>query len=140
VLLPGSTFFLREDKRPPLDAFRRHGVPIALATNCNPGSSPVLSPLLVMAMACTLFRMTPEEALRGFTANAARVLGRADRLGTLEAGKQADFVLWEVEEIAELAYWLGADFRPQVVQAGKPVAAESEPAPVPAAPPVPAAT
>lgn len=119
VLLPGSTFFLCEQKRPPLDLFRRHGVPVALATNCNPGSSPVLSPLLVMALACTLFRMTPEEALGGFTAAAARALGRADRVGTLERGKQADFVLWDVERPSELAYWMGAAPCAQVVQAGR---------------------
>ena len=120
VLLPGSTFFLREARMPPVASFRAHGVPMALATNCNPGSSPVLSPLLVMAMACTMFRLTPTETLRGFTANAARALGRADKVGTLAAGMQADLAVWDIGTPAELSYWLGG-INPcrQVVQRGQ---------------------
>src|SRR3954470_2625631 len=97
VLLPGAFYFLRETKLPPVDALRRHGVPIALATDNNPGSSPLVSPLLTMNMACTLFRLTPEEALAGFTRNAAAALGMQATHGTLEAGKAADFTLWDIE-------------------------------------------
>ena len=119
VLLPGATFCLRETRMPPIDWFRELGVPMALATNCNPGSSPTTSLLLVMAMACTMFRMTPEETLRGVTLAGARALGLADRLGSLEVGKQADLVLWDIERPAELSYWLGANPCRQVVQAGR---------------------
>ncbi len=108
VLLPGAFYFLRETKLPPVDALRRHGVPIALATDCNPGSSPLVSPLLAMNMACTLFRLTPAEALAGFTAHGARALGLHRELGTLEAGKRADLALWDVRRPAELAYAMGA--------------------------------
>jgi imidazolonepropionase len=117
VLLPAAFYFLRETKLPPIDLLRRHGVPIALATDCNPGSSPVLSPLMVLNMACTLFRLTPEEALAGMTRNAARALGLADR-GTLAPGQVADFALWEVSRPAELAYWLGGHPLRSVVKAG----------------------
>jgi len=106
VLLPGAFYFLRERQLPPLEALRRHGVPIALATDANPGSSPLLSPLLAMNMAATLFRMTPEEALAGFTRNGARALGLAAETGTLEAGKAADIAIWDIERPAELAYWI----------------------------------
>ncbi|HRP95973.1 MAG TPA: imidazolonepropionase, partial [Rhodocyclaceae bacterium] len=109
MLLPGSTLFLRETQRPPVAAFRRHGVAMALATNCNPGSSPTLSPLLVLALGCTMFRLTPEEALRGYTVNAARVLGRAGRTGMLAEGYAADFALWNITQPAELCYWLGGN-------------------------------
>jgi len=109
VLLPGAFYFLRETRLPPLDALRRHKVPIALATDNNPGSSPLSSPLLAMNMACTLFRMTPEEALAGFTVNAARALGMHASHGTLERGKAADFALWDIESPAELAYAIGAN-------------------------------
>ncbi|MGB5745700.1 MAG: imidazolonepropionase, partial [Desulfobacterales bacterium] len=98
VLLPGAFYFLRETKRPPLDLLRRHSIPIALSTDCNPGSSPVTSLLLILNMACTLFKMTPEEALAGVTRNGARALGLQDRIGTLEPGKDADFVLWDIAE------------------------------------------
>jgi imidazolonepropionase len=107
VLLPGAFYFLRETQLPPLAALRRHGVPIAIATDCNPGSSPVTSLTLVLNMACTLFRLTPAEALAGVTCNAARALGLEDQLGTLELGKQADMVLWNLHEPAELAYRIG---------------------------------
>ena len=118
VLLPGAYYFLRETKLPPMDAFRAHGVPIAIATDSNPGSSPVTSLLLMLNMACTLFRMTPEEALAGVTRNAAQALGIADSHGTLEPGKAADFVIWDIERPAELAYRIGANPCHGVVRAG----------------------
>lgn len=106
VLLPGAFYTLRETQCPPVAAFRRHGVPIAIATDCNPGSSPVNSLLLVMNMACTLFRMTPSEALAGVTVNAARALGLTDT-GSLRAGQRADIAIWDVEHPAELSYRIG---------------------------------
>jgi imidazolonepropionase len=108
VLLPGAFYFLRETRLPPISALRGQHVPIALATDHNPGSSPLYSPLLAMNMACTLFQLTPEEALAGFTVNAARALGMQETHGTLEAGKVADFALWEIDSPAELAYAIGA--------------------------------
>jgi imidazolonepropionase len=109
VLLPGAFYFLREKQLPPVDALRRHRVPMALATDNNPGSSPLTSPLLAMNMACTLFRMTPEEALAGFTRAGARALGMQATHGTLEQGKQADLALWKVDAPAELAYAMGSN-------------------------------
>ena len=109
VLLPGAYYFLRETRMPPIDALRRHGVPIALATDHNPGTSPVCSPLLILNMACTLFRLTPEEALAGITRHAARALGMQSSHGTLEPGRAADFALWEIGSPAELAYAVGAN-------------------------------
>ncbi|MEM8790745.1 MAG: imidazolonepropionase [Pseudomonadota bacterium] len=106
VLLPGAFYTLREARLPPVQGLRDAGVPIALATDCNPGSSPLTSILLTLNMACTLFRMTPEEALAGITRNAARALGRED-LGTIEAGKIADLAIWDVEHPAELSYRIG---------------------------------
>ncbi|WP_332824567.1 imidazolonepropionase [Ramlibacter sp.] len=106
VLLPGAFYFLRETRLPPVALLRQHGVPIAISTDCNPGSSPCTSLLLMLNMACTLFRLTPEEALAGVTRNAAKALGLADR-GVLAPGMRADFVLWEVEHPAELAYAFG---------------------------------
>jgi imidazolonepropionase len=106
VLLPGAFYFLRDTKVPPVDLLRRYGVPIAVATDCNPGSSPCTSLLLMLNMACTLFRLTPHEALAGVTRNAARALGLGDR-GVLAAGMRADFVLWDVREPAQLAYTMG---------------------------------
>ena len=108
VLLPGAFYFLREKRLPPIELLRQHAVPIAIATDCNPGSSPVLSLLLVVNMACTLFRMTPEEALVGVTRNAAYALGLRDR-GTLETGKVADFAIWDIAHPAEFAYWMGSN-------------------------------
>jgi len=118
VLLPGAYYFLRETKLPPLQALRDAGVPIAIASDHNPGSSPGLSMLLMLNMACTLFRMTPEEALRGATVNGARALGLPDR-GTLAPGQRADFVVWALEHPAELAYWFGHNPCRRVVVAGE---------------------
>ncbi|MFW5641739.1 MAG: imidazolonepropionase [Roseicyclus sp.] len=106
VLLPGAFYTLRETRKPPVDAFRTHGVPMALATDCNPGSSPLTSLLLAMNMGCTLFGLTPQEALRGVTVNAARALGLGDR-GAIAPGMRADLAIWDVEEPAELAYRIG---------------------------------
>ena len=109
VLLPGAFYFLKEKQLPPIEALRRHGVPIALATDHNPGSSPLTSPLLVLNMACTLFRLTPEEALAGMTRNAARALGMQASHGTLEVGKAAGLAVWDIGSPAELAYAIGAN-------------------------------
>jgi imidazolonepropionase len=106
VLLPGAFYFLRETKLPPVAALRAAGVPIAIATDHNPGSSPTLSPLLMLHMACTFFRLTPEEAWRGLTVNGARALGLADR-GVLRAGHRADFAVWDAEHPREMAYRFG---------------------------------
>lgn len=118
VLLPGAYYFLRETQLPPLDALRQHGVPIALSTDMNPGTSPCLSLRLMLNMACTLFRMTPEEALAGVTINAAKALGLGDSHGSLEVGKVADFVAWDIERPADLAYWLGGDLDKRIVRHG----------------------
>ncbi len=107
VVLPGAFYFLRETVKPPIELLRQHGVPIALATDANPGSSPLTSPLLVMNMACTLFRLTPEEALAGLTRHAAQALGLSDEIGTLEVGKACDLAIWDIERPAELAYRIG---------------------------------
>ncbi|MEZ5738357.1 MAG: imidazolonepropionase [Burkholderiaceae bacterium] len=108
VLLPGAFHVLREKQLPPIEALREHRVPIALATDCNPGSSPLLSPLLTMNLACTLFRLTPEEALAGFTRHAATALGLQHETGRIAPGLAADLALWEIGRPAELAYMLGA--------------------------------
>ncbi|MCI3910761.1 imidazolonepropionase [Pseudomonas viridiflava] len=118
VLLPGAYYFLRETQLPPMDALRKHGVPIAISTDMNPGTSPGLSLRLMLNMACTLFRMTPEEALAGVTLNAAKALGMGDTHGSLEVGKTADFVAWDIERPADLAYWLGGDLDKRVVRHG----------------------
>jgi len=106
VVLPGAFYTLRETQAPPIAAFRVHGVPMALATDCNPGSSPLTSPLLTMNMACTLFRMTPLEALLGLTAHAATALGLHDR-GRIMAGARADLCVWDAGHPSELAYRIG---------------------------------
>lgn len=106
VLLPGAFYFLRETRLPPIALLRQHAVPMAVATDCNPGTSPCTSLLLMLNMACTLFRLTPEEALAGVTRHAAKALGLADR-GVLAPGQRADFVLWDARSPAELAYELG---------------------------------
>ncbi|HEY5793906.1 MAG TPA: imidazolonepropionase [Bosea sp. (in: a-proteobacteria)] len=107
VVLPGAFYFLRETVKPPIELLRKHGVPIALATDANPGTSPLTSALLTLNMGCTLFRLTPEEALAGMTRNAALALGMQDEIGTLEAGKACDLAIWEIERPAELAYRMG---------------------------------
>ena len=119
MLLPGAYYCLRETKRPPVDLFRRYNVPMAIATDCNPGTAPVLSPLLTMNMACTLFGLTVEEALAGYTRNAAQALGKSTQHGTLEAGCDADFVLWNAAAPAELVYWLGASACRAVIRRGE---------------------
>jgi len=107
VLLPGAFYALAEKQKPPVQLLRDHGIPIAVATDCNPGTSPLLNPQLAMNMACTLFGLTPEEALAGMTVNAAQALGIDDQVGTLAPGKVADLVAWQIEEPAELGYWMG---------------------------------
>ncbi|WP_308514930.1 imidazolonepropionase [Sphingomonas flavescens] len=107
VLLPGAFYALQEQRKPPVDLLRKHQVPMAVATDCNPGTSPLLSPTLAINMACTLFGLTPEEAIAGMTINAARALGLAHNIGSIAAGKQADLCVWEVESLAELGYWIG---------------------------------
>jgi imidazolonepropionase len=107
VMLPGAFYFIRETKVPPVDLFRKHGVPMAVATDCNPGTSPLTSLLLTMNMAATLFRMTVDECIAGVTRNAAQALGLQDEIGTLEAGKWADLAIWDIERPAELVYRMG---------------------------------
>ena len=120
VLLPGAFHVLRETKLPPIAHLREHGVAMAVATDCNPGTSPLLSLRQAMQLACTHFRLTPEEALRGATVHAAKALGLADR-GTLRVGMRADLVVWAVAHPAELCYWLGGDLATQVFVAGQPL-------------------
>lgn len=117
VLLPGAFYFLRETRLPPVRTLRDAGVPIAIASDHNPGSSPGLSLLLMLSMGCTFFRLTPEEALRGATINAARALGLTDR-GMLQAGQRADFAAWDLEHPNELAYWFGRNPCRRVVAGG----------------------
>lgn len=118
TLLPGAFYALRDTTVPPVDLLRRHGVPIAIATDLNPGTSPLLSLRLGMSMACTLFRLTPEEALRGATVNGARALGLDDR-GRIAVGQRADLAIWRVREPAELAYWIGGPLLHRTVVAGR---------------------
>jgi imidazolonepropionase len=119
VLLPGAFYFLRETQKPPVDLLRRYGVPIALSTDCNPGSSPTVSLLLMLNMACTFFGLTAEEALAGVTRNGAAALGLEEKIGTLEPGKDADFVVWDIPEPAELAYRIGGNPMQHVVRKGR---------------------
>ncbi|WP_165644741.1 amidohydrolase family protein, partial [Oharaeibacter diazotrophicus] len=109
VLLPGAYYLLRETRRPPVEAFRRHGVPMAVATDCNPGTSPLTSLLFAMNMAATLFGLTVAECLDGVTTAAARALGLSAEIGALEPGKRADLAIWNATRPAELVYHLGAD-------------------------------
>jgi len=106
VLLPGAFYALRETRKPPVDLLRRHGVAMAVATDCNPGTSPILSATLMLSMACTLFGLTPEEALAGMTVHAAKALGLEKEVGTVSTGKAADLCVWRVSRPAELAYWI----------------------------------
>jgi imidazolonepropionase len=107
VLLPGAFLTLRETKAPPIEAMRKAGVAMAVASDCNPGTSPMPSMLAAIHLACAQFRLTPEEAIAGATRHAARALGLEREIGTLEVGKVADIAVWDVERPAELAYWLG---------------------------------
>ncbi len=107
VLLPGAFYTLQETRKPPVQLLRDHKVPIAIATDCNPGTSPLLNPQLAMNMACTLFGLTPEEAIAGMTIHAARALGLAHEVGSIAAGKAADLCVWRIAELAELGYWVG---------------------------------
>lgn len=119
VLLPTANYFIRESKMPPVEGFRAAGVKMALGTNCNPGSSPCCSILLVLNMACTRFRMTPEEALAGVTRNAAHALGKGDTLGTIEVGKQADLAVWNCTDPCDLSYYMGLNQLKFAYVAGK---------------------
>jgi imidazolonepropionase len=107
VLLPGAFYTLQEERKPPVQLLRDNGVAIAVATDCNPGTSPLLSPTLAMNMACTLFGLTPEEAIAGMTVNAARALGLESEIGTIAPGNAADLCVWRLESLAELGYWIG---------------------------------
>jgi imidazolonepropionase len=117
VMLPGAFHVLRETRMPPIAKLRAQRVPIAVATDCNPGTSPVISLVLMLNFACTLFRLTPEEALAGVTKSAARALGLSDR-GTIAQGQRADLVLWDIAEPAELAYMIGGNPCSGIVRAG----------------------
>lgn len=123
VLLPGAFYALRETQLPPTDLLRRHGVPIAISSDLNPGTSPALSLRLMLSMACTLFRLTPQEALAGATVHAARALGLQASHGVLAPGKVADFVAWDIAHPAELAYWIGGELPKRVIRHGEPVCA-----------------
>jgi len=118
VLLPCASYFLRETRQPPVELLRHHNIPLAIATDSNPGTSPTTSILLAMNMACTLFRMTPAEALAGVTRHAARALGKSDSHGLLAAGRYADFCVWDIDSLSELAYWIGFNPLHVVVQHG----------------------
>jgi imidazolonepropionase len=109
VILPGAFYFIRETVRPPVDLFRKHAVPMAIATDCNPGTSPLTSLLLAMNMAATLFRMTVDECLAGVTREAAKALGKFAEIGSLQAGKYADLAIWDIERPAELVYRIGSN-------------------------------
>lgn len=118
VLLPGAYYYLRETTMPPIAALREAGVPMAVATDCNPGTSPLTSLLLALNMACTLWRLTPQEALLGVTAHAARALGLQDEIGTLTVGKRADLALWNIARPADLAYAMGLNPCQAVIHGG----------------------
>ena len=123
VLLPGAFYALRETQLPPIDLLRRHGVPIAISSDLNPGTSPALSLRLMLSMACTLFRLTPQEALAGATVHAARALGLQASHGVLAPGMVADFVAWDIAHPAELAYWIGGELPKRVIRHGEPACA-----------------
>jgi imidazolonepropionase len=117
VILPGAFYTLHETQAPPIDSFRKRGVPMAIATDCNPGSSPLASILLTMNMACTLLGLTPEEALAGVTRNAANALGLADR-GEIREGLRADLAIWDVQSPAELSYRIGFNSLHSLISGG----------------------
>ena len=119
TLLPGTFYFLRETQMPPIELLRKHQVPIVVASDFNPGSSPICSTLLMLNMACTLFRLTPEEALKGITINASKALGVEQNLGVIAAGMQADFCLWDITTPARLAYSYGVNPCKEVVKNGQ---------------------
>ncbi len=125
VLLPGAFYFLRESQKPPVDLLRKHKVPMAVATDCNPGTSPTLSLRLMMNMVCTLFGLTPDEALQGVTINAAKALGLDQELGSLEFGKTASVALWDTDNPAALCYWLGGNLLEALYLEGQPVIASA---------------
>ena len=118
VLLPGAFYFLQESQKPPVGRLRAADIPMAVSTDCNPGSSPCISPLLMMNMACVQFGLTPAEALAGFTVNAARALDMDGARGSLAEGKMADMAVWEIAEPADLAYWMGGNPCRMVVKEG----------------------
>ena len=120
VLLPGAFYFIREKQLPPIDLLRRHGVPIALATDNNPGTSPTTSLLLMLNMGCTLFRLSVAEVLAGVTRHGAKALGHPDVAGEIKVGAMADFIAWEIDSLSELAYWSGLDRCALVVRHGVP--------------------
>ena len=119
VLLPGAFYFMRETQKPPVELLRAAGVPMAVATDLNPGTSPLASLRLAMNMASTLFGLTPEESLRGATRSGAKALGMANRVGTLSVGKQADFIVWDIRHPAQLVYEFGLHRPRQKVFRGK---------------------
>lgn len=119
VLLPGAFYMLRETQKPPLSLLREHKVPIAIATDANPGSSPALSARLMMVMACQDFGLTPQEAIHGMTINAAKALGLDNDIGSLQIGKTSDLAVWNVKQPSELAYWLGGNLVQSVIKAGQ---------------------
>ena len=119
MLLPAAFYCLRETRLPPIAAFRQQGVAMAVASDLNPGTSPILSLRLAMNQACTLFRLTPEEAIRGVTVNAAKALGLAGRKGVLASGFDADLAIWNIGVPAELCYWIGADGPSALYAAGR---------------------
>jgi len=125
TLLPGAFYFLSETQLPPIEALREHRVPIAIATDSNPGSSPCLSILLILNMATTLFKLTPAEALLGVTLNAAKALNIDDKVGSIAVGKQADLVFWDIQSPAELSYQMGGNPCIQVIKKGKVIISKS---------------
>jgi imidazolonepropionase len=127
VLLPGAYYFIRETQLPPIELLRRYEVPIALATDSNPGTSPATSLVAMLNLGCTLFRLTVAEALQGVTRHAAHALGQATRHGALEVGRAADFVAWSVDTLAELAYWMGRPLAARVVRGGMTVHTRARP-------------
>jgi len=118
TVLPGAFYCLQETQKPPIESLREHGVPIAVATDCNPGSSPVTSLLLMANMACNLFGLTPEESLLAITRNAAQALGLLASRGTIEPGKRADFAIWDVDAPAEIVYGVGHNPCVEVYRSG----------------------